>query len=76
MNKKKRKSKFTAAQKRAYWIGVGMNAERYGDSERSLDHPDPNIRNSARRGYNDENIKDLTRVKFPVKKAAARRGRK
>ena len=76
MNKKNGKPKFTAAQRKAYWIGVGMNAERYGDSERLLNHPDPNIRNSARHGYNDENTKDLTRVKFPVKKAAATRGRK
>lgn len=68
MKKKNGKTKYTAAQCKAYWIGVGMNAERYGDSGRLLDHPDPAIRNSVRRGYNDENTKDLTRVKFPAKR--------
>lgn len=60
----KKKKNYTAAQRKAYWIGVGMNAERYGDSGWLLDHPDPAIRNSARRGYNDENTKVLTRNKF------------
>lgn len=58
------KKRYTAAQRKAYWIGVGINAERHGDSDRLLEHSSSMIRNSARRGYNDENTKDLTRVKF------------
>ena len=58
------KKRYTAAQRKAYWIGVGINAERYGDSNWMLEHSNAKIRYSTRCGYNDENTKYLTRVKF------------
>ena len=58
------KKRYTSAERKAYWIGVGINAERYGDSDRLLEHSNSKIRTSARRSYNDENMKDLTRIKF------------
>ena len=61
------KKNYTAAQRKAYWIWVGINAERHGDSDRLLDHSNSKISNLARRGYNDENTKNLTRVKFKNK---------
>lgn len=46
------KKRYASAERKAYWIGVGINAERYGDSDRFLEHSNSKIRTSARRGYN------------------------
>lgn len=57
---KKTKPKYTAAQRRAYWIGVGISAERHGDGDKVLDSSNIAVRNSARNGYSDDNHKDLS----------------
>lgn len=56
--------RYSSELRKAYWIGVGINAERHGDSDRLLEHHNSAIRNSARKGYDAENTKDLTRTKF------------
>lgn len=55
------RKKYTNAQRKAYWIGVGIATERYNESNDFLDSKNPNIRNSIRAGYNDVNYKDVNR---------------
>lgn len=52
--------KYTAVERRAYWIGVGISAERHGDSRKLLDSSNVAIRNSVRSGYEADNRRDLS----------------
>ena len=58
MRKNKRK-KYSAKEKRAYWIGVGISAERHGDGEKMLGHRNSKYKNSAINGYNADNHRDI-----------------
>lgn len=54
------KPKYSAAEKRAYWIGAGISAAVHGDSDKILRHKNPKIARSARKGYEDDNHKDIS----------------
>ena len=54
------KQKYSTAEKRAYWIGVGISAERHGDGAKILNGSSGKIRKSAQNGYEADNKKDVS----------------
>ena len=56
----KKKKFFTLAERRAYWIGVGISAERHDDGRKLLDCSSSAIRSSVRKGYEDDSHKDVS----------------
>ncbi len=56
----KAKRYYSSEERKAYWIGVGISAERHGDGEKVLDSRSTKIRNSVRKGYEADNHKDLS----------------
>lgn len=58
----KRKSKrFSRKEIQAYWVGVGISAERHNESEKLLNSKNPRIRQSMYSGYNADNYKDVSK---------------
>lgn len=57
---KKKSRRFSRNEIRSYWIGVGVSAERHGDADELLESRNAKIRNSARKGYEEDNRKDLS----------------
>ena len=53
------KQKYSIAEKRAYWIGVGISAERHGDGAKILNKSSDKIRKSSQNGYEADNKKDI-----------------
>lgn len=66
----KRKSfkKYSVNERRAYWVGVGICAERYGDGDRLLNHSDSLLRQSFRNGYEDDNHNNISEGLLKSKK--------
>ncbi len=60
-HKNGKKPKYSAAEKKAYWIGVGISAERHGEGNSVLNHRNNLIRKSALKGYEDDNFKDVSK---------------
>ena len=58
--KNKKKRKYSANEIRAYWIGVGLSASRT-DFSNLLDSKNPRIQKAIRKGYSDDNSKDISR---------------
>lgn len=58
-----RKQHFTTAQKKAYWMGVGISNSCHDNCD-LLDHPDPKIRASVRAGYEANNHGDKSHLAF------------
>ena len=54
-----KKQRYTKAQQRAYWIGVGISNAVH-DKGDVLNHTDPTIRASVRAGYQANNSKDVS----------------
>ena len=54
-----KKQRFTRAQQKAYWIGVGISNAIH-DKADILDHADPAIRASVRAGYQANNATDVS----------------
>lgn len=67
MAKKKNKKpykrkKYSLNERRAYWIGVGISAERHGDGDRIFSHPSEKVRKSASKGYEADNSRDVSNL--------------
>ena len=58
--KKTNRPRYSAAERKAYWIGVGISAERHGEGNSVLNHRNNSIRKSALKGYADDNLKDVS----------------
>lgn len=60
-NFKGKKGKFYSVdERRAYWVGVGISAQRHGDGEKLLDSSNSLLRRSLLRGYEDDNHRDVS----------------
>lgn len=57
----RKKRKYSKDEIRAYWIGVGISSARTKESIKLLDSSKPKIRNSIRKGYQDDNINDVSK---------------
>lgn len=55
---KKKRSKYSYKQKRAYWIGVGISMERHGDGYKALENSNVKTRKSVISGYEADNYHD------------------
>ena len=66
MAKKKNAYRYSSAQKKAYWMGVGMSNIIHDNGD-LLDHPDPKIRASVRAGYEANNRGDLSHMALKKK---------
>lgn len=55
------KQRFTKAERQAYWIGVGISAARSKESMELLDSKNPKIRKSIRKGYQADNVNDISK---------------
>ena len=70
----KAKTTFTTAQRRAYWMGVGISNAVH-DQRDLLDHPDPRIRESVQAGYEANNRGDVSHKAFSVSGMSKKPGR-
>ncbi len=59
-NKKSRK--FSAAERKAYWMGVGISAQVHGDGQKMMECSNARLRRSIQAGYEADNRKDLSRT--------------
>lgn len=67
--KKSKQKKYSLNERRAYWVGVGVCAERHGDSEKYLKSADSKIAQSFYNGYEADNHKSLAeKLMIPRKK--------
>lgn len=57
-------SKRSLNEVRAYWIGVGIGAERHKDGNKCLDSKNTKLRNAVRSGYSDDNYKNISKKVF------------
>lgn len=53
--------KFSKDEVRAYWIGVGISSVIHKESDYLLNSTNTKIKKAVRKGYQDDNSKDLTR---------------
>ena len=56
-----KKKRFSKDEIRAYWIGVGISSAVAKESNKLLDSSNPKIRSSIRKGYSDDNSRDVSR---------------
>ncbi len=61
---KSKRKRYSSAEKRAYWVGVGISLGRFGDSAVVLDNSNLKIQKSARNGYTADNHGDIGRKFF------------
>ena len=59
--KKNKRNKRSINQIRAYWIGVGISAAVHGESQALLESKNLKFRSSIRKGYQDDNFKDISK---------------
>ena len=59
--KKNYKNKRSKDEIRAYWIGVGISSTIHGESQSLLESKNLKIRSSIRKGYQDDNFKDISK---------------
>ena len=57
----KRKTKYSFQEMKAYWIGVGISSAVHKEHESLLNSKNPKIRTSIRKGYQDDNYKDVSK---------------
>ena len=55
------RKKFSKDEVRAYWIGVGISSAIHKESNHLLNSSNPKIKKAVRKGYQDDNSKDLTK---------------
>lgn len=69
----KAKTTFTVAERRGYWMGVGISNAVH-DQRDLLDHPDPRIRASVQAGYEANNRSDVSHKAFSVRGTSKKSG--
>jgi hypothetical protein len=62
LNKSRKKSYFSARERQAYWVGVGISAQRHGDAEKLIESSNAKYRRSIQRGYNADNHNDVSSI--------------
>ena len=58
---KKRTPRYSNAEKQAYWVGVGISAERHNEAEMLLNSKNPKIKKSLINGYNADNYRNVSK---------------
>lgn len=58
---KKRKKRYSKEQIRAYWIGVGISSAVHKEHIALLESKNEKIRKSIKKGYQDDNFKDVSK---------------
>ena len=59
--KKNYKNKRSKDEIRAYWIGVGISSAIHGEAQSLLESKNLKFRSSIRKGYQDDNFKDISK---------------
>ena len=56
-----RSKRYSKDEIRAYWIGVGISSAVHKESNELLDSKNTKFRKSIRKGYQDDNRKDVSK---------------
>lgn len=60
MAKKKWRRHFSSAERKAYWMGVGISAQIHGDGDKVRNCSNERLRKSIQAGYNADNYHDAS----------------
>lgn len=59
-NSSKKKKIYSKNEIRAYWIGVGISSAYHREADKLLNSSNPKIQKAIRKGYQADNLKDIS----------------